>query len=132
MLISKYVGLVDFQDRSNMIIRHEVLTLMKRVEMCINEEDNLFHCELTVAGSAAEDTEIRAPDEFGRNLKLLNFNLSNPILEDEGALFFNLNKNNLSSEELRYTFVGKKGTIISWNPAAIKSKLLSLVNNAMS
>ena len=115
-----------------MIIHHEVLTLMKRVEMCINEEDNLFHRELTVAGSAAEDTEIRAPDEFGRNLKLLNFNLSNPILEDEGALFFNLNKNNLSPEELRYTFVGKKGTIISWNPAAIKSKLLSLVNNAMS
>ena len=132
LLTSTYVGVVDFEDRNNMIIHHEVLTLMKRVEMYINQEDKLFHCELSVAGSVAEDTKIRAPDEFDINFKLLNFNLSNPILGDEGALFFNLNKSNLSPEELRYTFVGKKGTIMSWNPATIKNKLLSLVNNALS
>ena len=105
---------------------------MKRVEMYINQEDKLFHCQISVAGSVAEDTKIRAPDEFDINFKLLNFNLRNPILGDQGALFFNLNKNNLSPEELRYTFVGKKGTIMSWNPATIKNKLLSLVNNALS
>ena len=113
VFISKYVGLVDFQDRNNMIICREVLTLVKRVEMYINEEDKLFHCELTVAGGVAEDTKIRAPEEFDINFKLLNFNLSHSILGEEGALFFNLNKNNLSPEELRYTFVGNKGTIIS-------------------
>ena len=123
---------VGFQDRSNMIIRHEVLTLMKKFEMYINQEDKLFHCKLTVVVSVAEDTKIRAPDEFHINFKLLNSNLSNPILGGEGALFFNLNKNNLSPEELRYTFVGKKGTIISWNSTAIKNKLLSLVNNVIS
>ena len=123
---------VGFQDRNNMIIRHEVLTLMKKFEMYINQEDKLFHCKLTVVVSVAEDTKIRAPDEFHINFKLLNSNLSNPILGGEGALFFNLNKNNLSPEELRYTFVGKKGTIISWNSTAIKNKLLSLVNNVIS
>ena len=94
---------VGFQDRNNMIIRHEVLTLMKKFEMYINQEDKLFHCKLTVVVSVAEDTKIRAPDEFHINFKLLNSNLSNPILGGEGALFFNLNKNNLSPEELRYT-----------------------------
>ena len=132
LLTSKYVGVVDFEDRNNVIIRDEVLTLMKRVEIYINREDKLFHCEVTVAGSVAEDTKTRAPDEFDINFKLLDFNLSSPILGDKGALFFNLNKNNLSPEELRYIIVCKKGTIITWNPAAIKKKLLSLVNDALS
>ena len=132
LLTSKYVGVVDFEDRNNAIIHDEVLTLMKKVEIYINQKDKLFHCQLTVAGSVAEDTKTRAPDEFDINFRLLDFNLSNPILGDQAALFFNLNKNSLSPEELRYTIVYKKGTIITWNPVAIKKKLLSLVNDALS
>ena len=132
LLTSKYVGVVDFENKNNVIIRDEVLTLMKRVEMYINHEDKLFHCELTVAGSVAENTKIRAPDEFDVNFKLLDFNLSNPILGDEGALYFNLRKNDLSPEELRYTCVSKTGRVITWNPVAIKKKLLSLVSDAFS
>ena len=80
LLTSQYVGVVDFEDKINVIIRDEVLTLMKRVETYINQEDKLFHCELPVAGSVAEDTKIRAPDEFDINFKLLDFDLSNPIM----------------------------------------------------
>ena len=134
LLTSRIVGHVDFNVEENAIIRANVVELVRRIESVVNKNANanepLFQCCATLAGSCAEDTKIRAPDEFDINFHLVNFNLREPFLDQNGDLVFNLDRASLTADELKYTVVVRE--LCTWDPIAIKARLLVLVNKAMS
>lgn len=134
LLTSRIVGHVDFNVEENAKIRANVVELVRRIERVVNANasanEPLFQCHATLAGSCAEDTKIRAPDEFDINFHLMNFKLREPFLDQEGNLMFNLDRASLNADEIKYTVMIRG--VCTWDPIAIKTRLLVLVNRAMS
>jgi len=130
LLTSRIVGHIDFNLTENENVRRNVMEFVRRVEGVVNANEPLFRCRATLAGSCAEGTKIRAPDEFDINFLLMNFELGKPFLDQNDDLIFSLDRASLSAEELKYTVVVRG--ICTWDPIAIKAHLLVLVNKAMS
>lgn len=101
LLTSEYVGPVSFTSSNAKLVYDQIMLLMRRVVEYISKADLYFECELAEAGSVAEGTKIRSPDEYDVNLVLKKLSNCKPCIPEEykgdsrGKLCFPFDERNM-------------------------------------